>query len=99
MNTNNLNQTSPLELMLRWNHYCDTHNREGDCILLNEYRTYIEAFENEEQAMKEILNSNSPSFKWGEGFLVPKYEDDKYKGMRWVAEDDIGEWIDLDCFE
>ena len=44
---------TPLELMLAWNHYCDAHGREADCILLNEERTYTEAFDDEKQAMKE----------------------------------------------
>ena len=90
MNTNDLNQTSPLELMLRWNHYCDTHNREGDCILVNEDRTYIEAFENEDHAMREIVNSGSPEFKRNEGFLVPVWSDEgRFVGMRYVPECEI----------
>lgn len=90
MNTNELNQTSALDLMLRWNHYCDKHNREGDCILLNEDRTYTEAFENEEQAMNEIVNSGSPEFKRNEGFLVPVWSDEgRYVGMRYVPECEI----------
>ena len=93
MKTTDLNQTSALDLMLRWNHYCDTHNCEGDCILLNEDRTYIEAFENEEEAMREILNSDE--LIRNEGFLIPVYgKDDKYIGMKWVSEyvfkEDIG---------
>ena len=90
MNTNDLNQTSPLELMLRWNHYCDTHDREGDCILLNEDRTYVEAFENEDRAMKEIVNSGSPEFKRNDGFLVPVWSNEgRYDGMRYVPECEI----------
>ena len=90
MKTNDLNQTSALELMLRWNHYCDTHYREGDCILLNEDRTYVEAFENEEQAMREIVNSQDPGFKRNEGFLVPVWSDEgRFDGMRYVPEGEI----------
>ena len=87
---------TPLELMLKWNRYCDSHDREGDCILLNEERTYHEAFRNEEEAMKEILNSDSPDFNTNNGFLVPVYyEDGNYKGMWWVKEQDIGNRLDL----
>ena len=90
MNTNELNQTSALDLMLRWNHYCDTHNRQGDCILLNEDRTYVEAFENEDRAMKEIVNSGSPEFKRNDGFLVPVWSNEgRYDGMRYVPECEI----------
>ncbi len=90
MNTNDLNHSSPLELMLRWNHYCDTHDREGDCILLNEDRTYVEAFENEDRAMKEIVNSGSPEFKRNDGFLVPVWSNEgRYDGMRYVPECEI----------
>ena len=86
----------PVKLMLQWNHYCDAHDMEGDCILLNEDRTYVEAFDNEQQAMKEILNSNSPEFKRDDdGFLVPVYKDRYYAGMRYVPFDKIGEYIDL----
>lgn len=100
MKTTDLNQTSALDLMLRWNHYCDTHNCEGDCILLNEDRTYVEAFENEEQAMKEIINSGSPEFQRNEGFLVPVWNDeDAYKGMRWVSEQDTGNYIDIELIK
>lgn len=85
---------SPLELMLRWNRYCDASGREGDCILLNEDRTYNEAFDGERQAMTEIINSHE--LKRNEGFLVPVWGDDgKYRGMRWVSETDIGGYIDL----
>ena len=98
MNTNDLNQTSALELMLRWNHYCDTHNRQGDCILLNEDRTYVEAFENEDQAMKEIVNSDSPDFKRNEGYLITLYDDKGYyREMKWVAEEDVWKYIDLNA--
>ena len=94
MNTKDLNQTGALELMLRWNHYCDTHNREGDCILLNEDRTYVEAFENEEQAMREIVNSQDLGFKRNEGFLVPVWGDEgRYAGIRYVPECEIGNHI------
>ena len=68
MNTEELKRLSPLELMLAWNRYCDAHNREGDCILLNEDRTYVEAFADEKEAMKEILNSHCPVLKRNEGF-------------------------------
>lgn len=96
MNTNDLNQTSALEVMLRWTHYCDTHNREGDCILLNEDRTYVEAFDNEDQAMKEIVNSGSPEFKRNDGFLVPVWSNEgRYDGMRYVPECEIEKQIDL----
>ena len=94
MTTEELKQLCPLEVMLRWNHYCDTHNREGDCILLNEDRTYVEAFANEKEAMKEIVNSDE--LIRNEGFLIPIYYDDgKYRGMIWLSEQDIGNHIDL----
>lgn len=100
MNTNDSNQTSALDLMLRWNHYCDTHDREGDCILLNEDRTYVEAFENREQAMKEIVNSQDPLFRRNAGYLVPLWsEEGKYAGMRYVPEGEIGKHIDIDLIE
>ena len=100
MNNNDLNQTRALNLMLRWNHYCDTHNCEGDCILLNEDRTYIEAFENEDHAMREIVNSREPDFKRNEGFLVPVWSDEgRYAGMRYVPFDKISERIDLTLLE
>ena len=86
---------TPLELMLKWNRYCDAHKREADCILLNEERTYNEAFENEQQAMAEIVNSTEPEFKRNDGFLVPVYDGVRYTGMRWVSERDIGNYIDL----
>ena len=90
MTTEELKQLSPSEVMLRWNHYCDTYNREGDCILLNEDRTYVEAFENEDQAMKKIVNSQDPGFKRNEGFLVPVWSDEgRYVGMRYVPESEI----------
>ena len=90
----NLGLLSPKETMLRWNRYCDAHNRQGDCILLNEDRTYVEAFNDEQQAMKEILNSDE--LKRNEGFLVPRWKDDgSYEGMRYVPEDEIGMWIDM----
>lgn len=96
MTTEELKQLSPLELMLRWNHYCDTHNREGDCILLNEDRTYVEAFNNEQQAMREIINSREPEFKRNEGFLVPLWSvEGCYAGMRYVPEGEIKKHIDL----
>ena len=86
---------APLELMLQWNHHCDANGRDADCILLNEDRTYVEAFDNEAQAMKEILNSQSLEFKRNDGFLVPVYKDRYYAGMRYVPFDKIGEYIDL----
>ena len=88
---------SPLELMLKWNRFCDKNNREGDCILLNEERTFVEDFDDEQQAMKEILNSDE--LKRNEGFLVPVYENERYKGMLWVSEEDIGKYIDLDLIK
>ena len=87
-----------LELMLRWNRYCDANDREGDCILLNEDRTYREAFASVEEAKKEIINFNE--LQRNQGFLIPVYADDgKYRGMKWVLESDIGEYIDLDMIE
>ncbi len=95
-NNEELRQKSALNLMLRWNRYCDTHNREADCILLNEERTYNEAFENEQQAMREIVNSTEPEFiRDDDGFLVPLYENKLYAGMRYVPFDKIGEYLDL----
>ena len=85
--------------MLRWNHHCDTHNREGDCILLNEEQTYWEAFDNKQQAMVEILNSSSPEFTPDNGYLVPLYESECYLGMLYVPFDEIGKWIDLASYE
>ena len=96
MNTNELNQTSALEIMLRWNHYCDTHDREGDCILLNSDQTYVEAFESREQALREIVNSEDPLFRRNEGYLVPVWSvEGKYAGMWYVPEGEIGNHIDL----
>ena len=87
----------PVELMLQWNRYCDAHDMEGDCILLNEDRTYVEAFDNEQQAMKEILNSQSPEFMRNEGFLVNVWNDDgTYKGMMYVPEPEIWNFIDFE---
>ena len=89
---------SPLELMLRWNQFCDKNNREGDCILLNEDRTYVEAFDDEQQAMREILNCDE--LIRNEGFLIPVYCDEgKYRGMKWVSESDIGNHIDLELIK
>lgn len=100
MTTEELKQLSPLEVMLRWNHYCDTYNREGDCILLNEDRTYVEAFESREQALKEIVNSGDPLFRSNDGYLVTIWSvEGKYAGMRYVPESDIGKHIDIDLFE
>ena len=83
-----------LELMLRWNRYCDTHDMEGDCILLNEERTYTEAFDDEQQAMSEILNSSE--LKRNDGFLVPIYEEDgRYKGMFYVPMERIDKFINI----
>lgn len=96
MTTEELKQLSPLELMLRWNHYCDTHNREGDCILLNEERTYTEAFDDEEEAMKEIVNSSCPDFKRNEGYLITLYDDrGYYRGMEWIPEGEIYDRLDI----
>jgi len=86
--------------MLRWNHYCDTHDREGDCILQNEDRTYVEAFESREQAMREIVNSQDPLFRRNEGYLVPVWSvEGKYAGMRYVPESEIGKHINIDLIE
>jgi hypothetical protein len=83
----------PLKLMLKWNQYCDATGREGDCILLSEERTFDEA-----DVLNDILNRED--LKRKEGFLIPVYWDDrKYRGMRWVAEDDIGKRIDMDCID
>lgn len=91
---------NPLELMLKWNRYCDAHNREADCILLNEERTYTEAFANEEEAMKEILNSSEPDFRRDSGFLVPIWSiEGKYIGMRQVTESRIGQYINLSLID
>ena len=91
---------TPLELMLAWNHYCDAHGREADCILLNEARTYVEAFDDEQQAMKEIVNSTWPEFKRDDdGFLIPLYENKLYVGMRYVPFRRIGEHIDLSLLD
>ena len=87
----------PVELMLQWNRYCDAHDMEGDCILLNDDQTYVEAFDNEEQAMREILNSGSPEFKRNEGFLVNVWNDDgTYKGMLYVPESEVWNHIDFE---
>ena len=95
-NNEEFGRKNALDLMLRWNRYCDAHGREGDCILLNEERTYTEAFDDEQQAMAEIVNSNEPEFKRDDdGFLVPLYENKLYAGMRYVPFDMIGEYIDL----
>lgn len=100
MTTEELKQLSPSEVMLRWNHYCDTYNREGDCILLNEDRTYVEALEIREQALKEIVNSGDPLIRSNDGYLVPIWSvEGKYAGMRYVPESDIGKHIDIDLFE
>ena len=100
METNaKLGLLSPLETMLRWNRYCDAHQREGDCILLNEDRTYVEAFANDDEAMQEILNSQTPKFRRNEGFLIPMYDGERYKGMKWVSEQDIGMFIDLEVIK
>ena len=89
-------QLSPLELMLKWNRYCDAHGREGDCILLNEERTYTEAFDDKQQAMKEIVNSTEPDFHCDDdGFLVPVYNSKRYEGMKYVPYEKICEYIDL----
>lgn len=88
---------TPLELMLRWNRYCDSHGREADCILLNEERTYTEAFDDEQQAMAEIVNSKSHDFKRNDGFLVNVWNDDgTYQGMLYVPYHEIWNYIDFD---
>ena len=88
---------APLELMLQWNHHCDANGKDADCILLNEDRTYVEAFDNEELAMKEIINSDSPEFKRNDGFLVNVWNDDgTYKGMLYVPEPEIWNYIDFE---
>ena len=98
MNTEELKKHSLLDLCVSWNRYCDAHNREGDCILLNEDKTYSEAFANEDEAMSDILNSEG--LIRNDGFLIPVYDDaDKYKGMLWVSEQDISNHIDLDLIK
>ena len=99
-NNEELEALSALELMLRYNRACDTAGREGDCILLNEDRTYVEAFTNEEEAFGEIINSGLPDFKRNEGFLITLYDDDGYyRGMQYVPEKDIWNFIDLDLIK
>ena len=93
-----LRRLTPLVLMLKWNRFCDASGREGDCILLNEERTFTEAFDSKEQAMQEILNSDE--LIENEGFLIPVYYDDgKYRCMKWVSESDIGRYIDLELIK
>ena len=93
-----LRRLTPLELMLKWNRFCDASGREGDCILLNEERTFTEAFDSKEQAMQEILNRDE--LIENEGFLIPVYYDDgKYRCMKWVSESDIGKYIDLELIK
>ena len=90
----------PLEQMLQYNRACDAAGREGDCILLNEDRTYVEAFTDEEEAFREIVNSGSPDFKRNEGFLITLYDDDGYyRGMQYVPEKNIWNFIDLDLIK
>ena len=92
---NKLRALSPLGLMLKWNQFCDASGREGDCILLSDEQTYREAFGGKEQAMKEVINRHE--LRRNEGFLVPEWNDDSsYRGMRWVSEQDIGNYIDLE---
>lgn len=87
---------TPLDLMLRWNQYCDAVGRQGDCILLNEERTYWEAFTDKDEALSEIVNSDDPDFRENEGFLITLYGQDKlYSGMRYVPFDEIGNYINL----
>ena len=93
---NKMEAISPLELMLKWNRFCNASGKEGDCILLSERRTLVEAFANEKEAMKEIVNSGSPEFKRNEGYLVPVYDGERYVGMMWVPEQDIGDYIDME---
>ena len=87
---------SPLELMLKWDYHCIKEGDYESCILLNEEQTYREAFDDEEQAMRDILNSHEPSFKRNDGFLVPIFLKQRYIGILYVPEDDIGKYIDLD---
>lgn len=99
MTTEELKQLSPADLSLMWNRYCYKSNflNEYDYVLLNEDRTYVEAFENEEQAMKEILNSSSPDFKRNTGYLITLLDEKGYyKGMRWIPEEDIWDYVDFD---
>lgn len=99
-NNEEMEALSALDLMLRWNRYCDTHHREADCILLSEPLTYHDLNDgDEQQTLKEILNSNSPDFSKSEGFLIPIYENKYYKGLLWVREDDIGKYIDLELIK
>ena len=90
----------PLELMLRYNRACDAAGREGDCILLSEPLTFLDLNDgDEQQTLKEILNSDSPDFSKDNGFLIPVYENRRYKGLLWVSEDDIGKHIDLELIK
>ena len=96
MTTEELKRLSSVELMLRWNHYCDTHNREWDCIRLNEDRTYVEAFDNDDQAMNEIVNGRDPEFKRNEGYLITLYDGKGYyRGMEWIPEGEIYDRLDI----
>ena len=91
---------TPLDLMLRWNRYCDAVGKEGDCILLNEERTYWEAFTDRDEALSEIVNSNDTAFREDEGFLINLYNQDKlYSGMKYVPFTDIGNYIDLSLID
>ena len=53
----------------------------------------------EKEVKEDVLNYLSPEFKRDSGFLIPVYEDGKYKGMLWVSEEDIGNHIDLDLIK
>jgi hypothetical protein len=91
---------TPLELMLKWNRYCDAHNREADCIPLCEPLTFDDLNDGDElKTMKEILNSDSPEFRRDEGFLVPVYESKRYVGLKYVPIERIGDYIDLKLLE
>jgi hypothetical protein len=91
---------TPLELMLRWNRYCDAVGKEGDCILLNEERTYWEAFTDKDEALSEIVNSDAPDFREDEGFLITLYgQDNLYSEMRYVPFNEISNYIDLSLID
>ena len=99
-NNEEFRQTSALDLMLRWNRYCDAHGKEADCILLCEPLTFVDLNDGDEQkTMKEILNSDSPEFRRDEGFLVPVYESKRYVGLKYVPIERIGDYIDLKLLE
>ncbi len=63
---------------------------------MNEDRTYVEAFDNEDQAMNEIVNGRDPEFKRKEGYLITLYDGKGYyKGMEWIPEDMIFERVNI----